>query len=83
MHTSCVFAIPMKEKSAENVVQAYLSGIFTHRGGTIAILSDSGTELKKNQTVLNEACNSLTSKNYLQTCFIPRQLKNKKCAQFP
>ena len=27
LHTSYVFTIPMKEKSSENVVQAYLSGL--------------------------------------------------------
>ena len=43
MYASYVFAILMKEKSAENVVQAYLSGIFAHKGGSIAILSDNGT----------------------------------------
>ena len=36
----------MKEKSTENVVQAYLSGIITHKGGSIAIPSDNGTEFK-------------------------------------
>ena len=45
IHTSYVFAILMNEKSAENVVQAYLSGIFTHKGGSIAVLSDNGTDL--------------------------------------
>ena len=29
MHFSYGFDIPMKEKSAENIVQAYLSDIFT------------------------------------------------------
>ena len=46
VHTSYIFAVPMKEKSVENVVQAYLSGILTHKGGSVAILSDNGTELK-------------------------------------
>ena len=54
MHMSYVFAIPMKEKSAENVVQVYLYGIFTHKGGSMAILSESGTEFKN--TVLDNAC---------------------------
>ena len=45
MHTSFVFAILMKEKSAENVVQAYLSGIFGHKRGSRAILSEDDTEL--------------------------------------
>ena len=42
MHMSYVFAILMKEKSVENVVQAYLSGIFAHKGDSIAIPSDKG-----------------------------------------
>ena len=50
MHTSYVFAITMKEKSAENVEQAYLSGLFTQKGGSIATFSDNGTEWKKHHT---------------------------------
>ena len=30
LYTSYVFAVPMKEKSAENLDQAYLSGILAH-----------------------------------------------------
>ena len=41
-----MLAILMKEKSAENVVQAYRCGILTHKGGSVAILSDSHTELE-------------------------------------
>ena len=43
----------MKEKTAENVVQAYLSGVLAHKGGSVAILSDNGTEFKNE--LLNEA----------------------------
>ena len=32
----------MKEKSAENVVLAYLSGILAHKDGSVAILNDNG-----------------------------------------
>ena len=46
MHMSYVFARMMKERSVENVVHAYLSGIFTHKVGSIVILSDNGTEFK-------------------------------------
>ena len=52
MHISYVFALLFKEESAENVVQAYLSGIFPHKGGSIAVLSDNGTEFKN--ATLNE-----------------------------
>ena len=54
MHTSYVFTVPIKEKSAENAVQAYLSGIIAHEGGSVAFLSDNGTEFE--DTTLNEAC---------------------------
>ena len=54
MYTSYVFTISIKEKSAENVMQAYLSGISVHKGGSIAILRDNGTEFKN--TTLNEVC---------------------------
>ena len=37
MHTSYVYPILMKERSAENVVQAHVSGVFTHKGGSITI----------------------------------------------
>ena len=33
LHTFYVFTVPMKEKPAENVAQAYLSGILTHKDG--------------------------------------------------
>ena len=46
LQTCYVFAVPMKKKSAENVVQAYLSGILAHKGGIVAILSDNGAEFK-------------------------------------
>ena len=71
MHTSYVFAIPIKEKSAENVRQAYLTGVFAHKGGSIAILSDNGREFKNSS--LNEACNQLSTKRIISP---QRQLKN-------
>ena len=47
LHTSYVFAVPMKEKSSENVVQAYLSGILAHKSESVKICSENGTEIKK------------------------------------
>ena len=43
------------EKAAENVAQTYLSGILVHKGRSVVILSDNGTEFKNK--VLNEVCN--------------------------
>ena len=36
-----------RKKSAENVVQAYLSSILANKGRCVAILSDNGTEFEK------------------------------------
>ena len=46
LHTSYKSAVMIKENFAENVVQTYLSGILAHKGGSVAILSDNGTEFK-------------------------------------
>ena len=54
---SYVFATLMKERSAENAVQVYLSGILTHKGGNTVILNDKGTEFKN--AVLTDACEQL------------------------
>ena len=46
MYKSYVFTIPMKGKSDENAVQAYLFGVFAHKEGSIAIHSDNETEFQ-------------------------------------
>ena len=77
MHTSYVFAIPMKEKSVKNVVPAYLSNILANKGGNIAILSNNRTEFKN--TALNEESVTYSaSKEYSQTCFTPKTTQDMK-----
>ena len=46
MHTSYVFCIPRKMKTAEEVLQAYLQNLYSKFGGSEKILSDNGTEFK-------------------------------------
>ena len=46
MHTSYVFCIPLKTKTAEEVVQAYLHHVCSKFGGSEKILSDNGAEFK-------------------------------------
>ena len=65
-----MFAILMEEKSAENVVQAYLSGILAHKGRSVAILSDNCTDFKNK--VLNEVCDQLGIKRLLSNPFHPQ-----------
>ena len=55
--TSYVIAVPMPDKTAESVVEAYLSGILSRAGASMVCLSDDGSEFKKNgqmNTVLKQ-----------------------------
>ena len=67
LYTSYMFAILMTVKSVENVIQTYLSGILSHKGGSIAILSNSGTQFKNK--VLNEVCDQLCIKRLFSNLF--------------
>ena len=46
MHTSYIFCIPLKSKTAQEVIQAYLCHVYSNFGGSEKILSDNGTEFK-------------------------------------
>ena len=46
MLTGYVFCIPLKTKTAEEVLQAYIDNVFSKFDRTIKILSDNGTEFK-------------------------------------
>ena len=58
-----MFTVPIKEKSAEDVGLGYLSGIPAHKGGSVAISNDNGTELKNK--VLNKVCDQLGIKSFI------------------
>ena len=47
--TSYVIAVPMLDKTAESVVEAYLSGILSSAEASMVYLSDNGSELIKSQ----------------------------------
>ena len=46
MLTGYVFCIPLKTKTTEEVLQAYIDNIYSKFGGSMKILSDNGTEFK-------------------------------------
>ena len=46
MLTGYVFCIPLKTKTAEEVLQAYIDNVYSKFGGSLKILSDNGTEFK-------------------------------------
>ena len=45
--TSYMIAVLMPDKTAESIVEAYLSGILSRAGASIVCLSDNGSQLKK------------------------------------
>ena len=73
LHTLYVFTVPIREKSDENVILAYLSGILAQKGGCVAILSDNGTEFKNK--VVNEACHQLAVKRLFSNPFHPKVIQ--------
>ena len=44
--TGYVFCVPLKTKTTEEVIQAYIDNIYSKFGGSVKILSDNGTEFK-------------------------------------
>ena len=46
MLTGYVFCVPLKTKTAEEVIQVYIDHIYARFGGLLKILSDNGTEFK-------------------------------------
>ena len=46
MISGYVFCVPLKTKSAAEVLQAYIDNIYSKFGGSLKILSDNGTEFK-------------------------------------
>ena len=54
MLTGYTFCVPIKTKTASEVVQAYIDSLYSKSGGSSDILSDNGTELQ-NQLFNNAA----------------------------
>ena len=46
MLTGYVFCVPLKTKTAKEVIQAYIDNVYARFGGSLKILSDNGTEFK-------------------------------------
>ena len=46
MLTGCVFCVPLRTKTVEEVLQAYIDNVYSKFGGSLKILSDNGTEFK-------------------------------------
>ena len=70
LHTSYMLAFLMKDKSAQNVIQAYLSGVLAHKDTSAVIQSENSSDFKNK--VLNEACDILGVKRLFSNPFYPQ-----------
>ena len=66
MLTGYVFCIPLKTKTAEEVLQAYVDNVYSKFGGSIKILSDNGTEFKNK--IFEQVAKELGVMYKLYTC---------------
>ena len=46
MLTGYVFCVPLKTKTSEEVIQAYIDNVYSKLGGSLKMLSDNGTKFK-------------------------------------
>ena len=46
MLTGYIFCVPLKTKTAEEAIQAYIDNVYSKFGGSLKMLSDNGTEFK-------------------------------------
>ena len=60
-----VFCVPLKTKTAEEVIQAYIDNVYSKFGGSLKILSDNSTEFKNK--IFEQVANELGVKYKLYT----------------
>ena len=46
MLTGYIFCVPLKTRTAEEAIQAYIDNVYSKFGGFLEMLSDNGTEFK-------------------------------------
>ena len=70
LHSSFVLAVPMKSRSADDVIHAYAETILPQIGPSRFILTDNGTEFK-NDTMSN-VLNRLNTEHRFTMVYFPR-----------
>ena len=67
--TDYLFCIPIRNKEAESVVQAYLKNIYSLFGGSKVLISDNGTEFKN--SLFARVCKVLNMMQHFITTYLP------------
>ena len=70
LHSSFLIAVPMKSKSADDVIHAYVETLLPQIGPSRFILTDNGTEFK-NDTMSN-VLNRLNTEHKFTMVYFPR-----------
>ena len=71
LHSSFMITVPMKLKSADDVIHAYVEIILPQIGPSRFILTDNGTEFKNN--TMSKVLNSLNTEHKFTTVYFPRR----------
>ena len=67
--TDYMFCLPIPNKEAETIVQAYLKYIYSLFGGSKVLITDNGSEFKN--TLFKEVCKELNSTQHHITTYLP------------
>ena len=70
LHSSFMIAVPMKSKSADDVIHAYVEIILPQIGPSRFILTDNGTEFKNN--TMSKVLNRLNTEHKFTMVYFPR-----------
>ena len=70
LHSSFMIAVPMKSKSAADVIHAYVETILPQIGPSRFILTDNGTEFKND--TMSKVLNRLNTEHKFTTVYFPR-----------
>ena len=70
LHSSFMIAVPMKSKSADDVIHAYVETILPQIGPSRFILTDNGTEFKND--TMDKVLNRLNTEHKFTTVYFPR-----------
>ena len=70
LHSSYLIATPMKSKSADYVIHAYIESVLPRIGPSKFILTDNGTEFKKD--TMREVLHRLNTEHKFTTVYFPK-----------
>ena len=70
LFSNYLIVVPLQDKTAEAVINAYTLHIFTRFGASKFILSDNGKEFKNH--ILQEVCNKLNTEHKFSNAYYPK-----------